>query len=216
MIKRIIGLSVILTIGGIILVSFTSGKSTNLSTYSTAGLDLYYIAPNFNEIEDDVEEETINTFFSPELGKGYTGFKEALAFKESRKDYGIVNQFGYMGKYQFGIGTLALIGIKSKNTFLNSPELQERAFYANLSRNKWILRKDLKWFTGKRINGVLVTESGVLAAAHLAGPGAVKKYLRSGGVEGFADAFGTTIRYYMKRFAGYDTSSVVPDRKAKA
>ncbi|MBW1297718.1 peptidoglycan-binding protein LysM [Aquimarina litoralis] len=211
MIKRIIGLSVILTIGGVVLVSFTPKERTDFSSYSTAGLDLYYIAPNFNEIEDNVDDIIIY----PELGKSYVGFKEAVAFKESRGDYGVVNQFGYMGKYQFGMGTLALIGIKNKNQFLSNPALQEKAFYANLSRNKWILRRDLKWFTGKRINGIEVTESGVLAAAHLAGPGAVKKYLRSGGVNGFADAFGTTIRYYMKRFSGFDTSFVVPNRKAK-
>ncbi|WP_103071482.1 peptidoglycan-binding protein LysM [Aquimarina sediminis] len=211
MIKRIIGLSILLTIGGVLLVSFTTKKSIDLASYSTAGLDLYYVAPNFNEIEDG------GTFVSPELGKSYVGFKEAVAFKESRGDYGVVNQFGYLGKYQFGKGTLDLLGVRniSKNDFLNNPKLQEKAFYANLSRNKWILRRDIKWSEGKRINGVVVTESGILAAAHLSGPGAVKKYLRSGGVEGFSDAFGTTIRYYMKRFGGYDTSFVVPDRKAK-
>lgn len=211
MIKRIIGLSVILTIGGISVVGFTTKKHADLSSYSTAGLDLIYIAPNFNEIED-----VTDNFIAPKLGKNYEGFKEAVAFKESRGDYGVINQFGYLGKYQFGKGTLALVGIKNKNTFLNSPELQEKAFYANLSRNKWILRRDLKWFVGRRMNGVEVSESGVLAAAHLAGPGAVKKYLRSGGVEDFADAFGTTIRYYMKRFGGYDLSVVEPNRKAKA
>ncbi|PKV52145.1 hypothetical protein ATE84_4247 [Aquimarina sp. MAR_2010_214] len=211
MIKRIIGLSIILTIGGILLLSFRTKENVDLSSYSTEGLDLYYIAPNFNEIEDD------NTFISPELGKSYIGFKEAVAFKESRGDYGVVNQFGYLGKYQFGKGTLALIGVKNvkRNKFLSDPVLQEKAFYANLSRNKWVLRRDIKWFVGRRMNGVEVTESGILAAAHLSGPGAVKKYLRSGGVEGFADAFGTTIRYYMKRFGGYDTSFVVPNKKAK-
>ncbi|EZH72040.1 hypothetical protein ATO12_24185 [Aquimarina atlantica] len=212
MIKKIVGLSVLLTIGGILLLSFKTKESIDLSSYSTEGLDLYYIAPNFNEIEDD------NTFISPELGKSYIGFKEAVAFKESRGDYGVVNQFGYLGKYQFGKGTLDLIGIRNvkRNEFLSNPALQEKAFYANLSRNKWVLRRDIKWYVGRRINGVEVTESGILAAAHLSGPGAVKKYLRSGGVEGFADAFGTTIRYYMKRFGGYDTSFVVPDKKAKA
>ncbi len=211
MIKRIIGSSVLLTIGGVCLLSFTEKEHLDLSSYSTAGLDLYYVAPNFNEIEDD------NTFVSLKLGKSYIGFKEALAFKESRGDYGVVNQFGYLGKYQFGKGTLALLGVKDvkKSDFLDNPELQEKAFYANLSRNKWILRRDIKWFVSKKINGVEVTESGILAAAHLSGPGAVKKYLRSGGVEGFADAFGTTIRYYMKRFGGYDTSFVIADRKAK-
>lgn len=212
MIKRIIGLSILLTIGGVLLLSFTTKENIDFTSYSTAGLDLYYVAPNFNEIED------YNLFVSPELGKSYVGFKEALAFKESRGDYKVVNQFGYLGKYQFGKGTLALLGLKNvkKNDFLGNPELQERAFYANLSRNKWILRRDIKWFVGKRVNGVEVTESGILAAAHLSGPGAVKKYLRSGGVEGFADAFGTTIRYYMKRFGGYDTSFVIQDRRAKA
>ncbi len=211
MIKKIIGLSILLTIGGILLLSFTTEKSRDFSSYSTAGLDLYYIAPNFNEIDDD------SAFLSPKLGKSYIGFKEAVAFKESRGDYGVVNQFGYMGKYQFGKGTLDLIGVKiSRSEFLSNPELQEKAFYAYLSRNKWVLRRDIKWFVGKRMNGIEVTESGILAAAHLAGPNAVKRYLRSGGVEGFADAFGTTIRYYMKRFGGYDTSFVVTNRKAKA
>ncbi|MEW7290431.1 peptidoglycan-binding protein LysM [Aquimarina sp. 2304DJ70-9] len=211
MIKRIISLSIILTIGGILLLSFTTTKKSDFSAYSTAGLDLYYIAPNFNEIEDN------NTFVSPELGKSYLGFKEAVAFKESRGDYGVVNQFGYMGKYQFGKSTLDLIGVRgiSRKEFLNNPKLQEKAFYAYLSRNKWVLRRDIKWFAGKTMNGVEVTESGILAAAHLGGPNAVKRYLRTGGVDGFADAYGTTIRYYMKRFGGYDTSFVVPNRKAK-
>ncbi len=211
MIKKIIGLSVLLTIGGILLLGFTTKEKVDFSSYSTAGLDLHYIAPNFDEIEEDV------AYVSPELGKSYLGFKEALAFKESRGDYGVVNQFGYMGKYQFGKGTLDLIGVKNinRNDFLTNPSLQEKAFYAYLSRNKWVLRRDIKWFVGRTMNGVEVTESGILAAAHLGGPNAVKRYLRSGGVKGFADAFGTTVRYYMKRFGGYDTSFVVPNRKAK-
>lgn len=212
MVKKVIGISIFLTIGMFFLLSFKSKEQYDMSSYSTAGLDLYYIAPNFNEIEELDDQ----MYESPKLGKSYDGFKEALAFKESRGDYKVINQFGYMGKYQFGKGTLAMIGIYDKREFLNNPKLQEKAFYANLSRNKWILRRDLKWFVGKTMNGIEVTESGVLAAAHLAGPGAVKKYLRSGGVEGFADAFGTTIRYYMKRFSGYDVSYVKPNRRAKA
>jgi hypothetical protein len=77
------------------------------------------------------------------------------------------------------------------------------------------LRRDIKRFVGKRINGVNVTESGILAAAHLAGPGNVKKWLRSYGSVGFSDAFGTSVRTYMKRFSGFDTSSIEPKRRAK-
>ena len=210
MIKKIVKLSAVFSIGGIMLVGFTEEEKDDFSKFSTAGLDLNYVAPNFNEIEDNSPK-----FITPELGMTYLGFKEALAFKESRGSYDVINQFGYLGKYQFGRGTLKLIGIYNTNEFLNSPELQEKAFYANASRNKWILRRDIKRFDGRVINGVQVTESGILAAAHLAGPGSVKKYLRSGGVQGFSDANGTTIRYYMKRFAGYDTTEVVSDQKAK-
>ncbi|WP_324719486.1 peptidoglycan-binding protein LysM [Salinimicrobium sp. HB62] len=151
----------------------------------------------------------------PELGKSYVAFKEALGFKESGGDYKVINEFGYMGKYQFGRGTLKLIGVRDTNLFLNSPDLQEAAFYANASRNKWILRKDIKQFQDKVINGIKITESGILAAAHLAGPGNVKKFLRSNGTNSFSDGFGTSIKHYFKKFEGYDTSFVVPDRKAK-
>ena len=146
--------------------------------------------------------------FTPYLGKSFVGFKEAVAFKESRGDYSCVNTFGYLGKYQFGKETLKLIGINNPNEFLKDPKLQEKAFIANAERNKWILRRDIRNFVGKRINGVIVTESGILAAAHLAGPGSVKKYLRSYGLDNFADGFGTTVCVYMKRFSGYDTSFV--------
>ncbi|MDX1364484.1 MAG: peptidoglycan-binding protein LysM, partial [Arenibacter latericius] len=84
-----------------------------------------------------------------------------------------------------------------------------------LSRNKWILRRDIKRFVGKKINGQEVTESGILAAAHLAGPGNVKKYLRSYGKSDVNDSFGTTVSYYIKRFSGYDISHVAAIRNPK-
>ncbi|MCX7552212.1 peptidoglycan-binding protein LysM [Xanthomarina sp. F2636L] len=153
--------------------------------------------------------------YSPTLGKSLVGFKEALGFKESGGDYFTVNTLGYLGKYQFGKETLKLIGIYNPVHFLSNPELQEKAFIANAERNKWILRKDIKRFSGKMINGIKVTESGILAAAHLAGPGNVKKYLRSYGANGFTDAYGTSVSYYLKKFSGYDTSKIKPNRKAK-
>ena len=99
---------------------------------------------------------------------------------------------------------------------MRCPALQEKAFIANVERNKWILRRDIRNFAGKKVNGILITESGILAAAHLAGAGSVKNYLRSYGTDNFADAYGTTIEYYMKRFSGYDTSFLKPNKKAKA
>lgn len=152
----------------------------------------------------------------PFLGRSFNGFKEALAFKESRGDYSVINKFGYMGKYQFGASTLRMVGIYDPSLFINDPELQEEVFMANLRRNKWILRKDIQRFVGKTIGGIKITESGILAAAHLGGAGNVKKYLRSYGTYNFADAYGTSLRYYMKRFGGYDVSNVEQERRAKA
>ena len=143
-----------------------------------------------------------------QLDNDFLGFKEALAFKESQGKYTTVNTLGYLGKYQFGRGTLLLMGVDNTDVFLNDPILQEQVFRLNISRNKWILRRDIKRFVGKRINGITITESGIVAAAHLAGAGNVKKYLRSYGQQDFSDAYGSTVAYYMQKFSGFDLSDI--------
>ena len=198
----------------LIAMALYPNSKLNPDTYSTEGLELDYnisedlaMASKALTVKDNI--------FTPHLGKSFEGFKEALAFKESRGNYFTVNTLGYLGKYQFGAETLKLIGIYNPNQFLYNPELQEKAFYANAERNKWILRKDIKRFVGKEIGGIKITESGILAAAHLAGPGSVKKYLRSYGSNNKSDAYGSTVKHYMKKFSGYDTSIVTPNKEAK-
>ncbi|UJH67622.1 hypothetical protein [Allomuricauda sp. SCSIO 65647] len=149
------------------------------------------------------------------LDRSFMGFKEALAFKESQGRYRVVNTLGYMGKYQFGANTLKLMGVYDTEHFLANPALQEQIFQLNVARNKWILRRDIKRFVGKRINGINITESGIVAAAHLSGAGNVKKYLRSYGREDFSDAYGSTIAYYMRKFEGYDISIIDAKRNPK-
>lgn len=209
-------LGLILAIILLCIVSFSSHEKLDLGKYSTKGLVLNYTVSLDGCINNNTSaSKEGNVAFSPYLGKSFVGFKEALAFKESGGNYFTVNTYGYLGKYQFGKGTLKLIGINNTNQFLKNPKLQEKAFIANAQRNKWILRRDIKNFVGKRINGIVVTESGILAAAHLAGPGSVKNYLRSYGLDNFADGYGTTVNYYMKRFSGYDTSFLKPNKTAK-
>jgi len=216
MIKSLISqLSVLSTVSALLYVFFYGNPEIDFSKYSTQGENLEYtVKLPFNKEFSEFSDERFE-MFTLDLGKSYVGFKEALAFKESQGNYFTVNDFGYLGKYQFGKETLRLIGVYNPNQFLYEPELQEKAFLANLERNKWVLRRDIKRFVGKRINGVEITESGILAAAHLAGPGSVKKYLRSYGQFGFSDAYGTSINNYMKRFSGYDTSFITPNKKAK-
>ncbi len=192
---------------------------STLSNKPTINLDDYVLVDQnaVATVELPVEVVPVEQacFKYPVLNKSFTAFKEAIAFKESGGDYFTINTLGYLGKYQFGKGTLDLLGVYNTSQFLDNPILQEKAFIANTMRNKWVLRRDIKRFIGRRIDGVLVTESGILAAAHLAGPGSVKKYLRSYGAVGFTDAYGTSIRNYMKRFSGYDTSDILADKKAK-
>lgn len=146
--------------------------------------------------------------FPPFLGSAVIGFKEALAFKESNGNYFEVNTLGYLGKYQFGIGTLRTVGIHNSDRFLMDPQLQEKAFYTNLSRNKWILRREINRFSGRQIDGIEITESGILAAAHLAGPGNVKRYFRSNGAIDCSDSYGTRLSDYIHRFSGFDLSVI--------
>lgn len=149
----------------------------------------------------------------PFVGNSFNGFKEAVAFKESQGRYHVVNTLGYLGKYQFGKSTLKRFRIYNTQLFLKTPELQEDAFIALCSVNKWILRKDIKRSVGNKINGIHITESGILAAAHLAGAGNVKKYLRSNGVNRFKDAYGSSIQHYLRKFSGFNTSFIEANRK---
>ncbi len=129
-------------------------------------------------------------------------FLQDLGHQESGNRYNIVNQFGYMGRYQFGKSTLRTLKIRvTKEAFLNSPDLQEYAMQQNLLYNKKKLQKYIDKFEGQEINGILITESGILAAAHLGGPGSVKKFFRSGKV--MQDGNGVKITSYLKRFGGY-------------
>lgn len=190
---------------------FLSRNKVDFTYYSTEGLELFYNVPdelNFEKVDEDY-------IIYPYLGKTFIGFREALAFRESRGDYFVINDFGYMGKYQFGRATLRMIGINDTDRFINDPKLQESAFRAYTARNKWVLSRDIERYSGRYINGVYITESGILAAAHLAGPGNVKRFLRSGGEDAFEDAFGTSVRHYLRRFSGYDTSIIEPNRDAK-
>ena len=129
-------------------------------------------------------------------------FLEAIGHRESSNNYSVINEFGYMGKYQFGKATLKGLGINvTKEEFINNPKLQERAMHMLLSHNQKKLKRYIKKYDGKIVHGILITESGILAAAHLAGQGNVRKFLKNGFV--FEDGNGTKMTSYMKQFGGY-------------
>lgn len=194
----------------LVLTGFKSVNDEKVEGFHLTGKENYIYSV---ALEEENEEET--DVVVPFVGKTFVGFREAIAFRESRGKLSLVNPFGYMGKYQFGRSTLRTIGIYDFNTFLYNAEWQDKAFSALIARNKWELRKEIEKYCGRVINGVEITESGLLAAAHLGGAGSVKKYLRSNGRSGFKDGFGTSLRSYIKKFGGYDVSHIQADKNAK-
>lgn len=167
--------------------------STNKETHIATTLETSYIASII-----------VPEIVKPELPKNQTGmFLNKLGYKESGNRYDVVNSYGYMGKYQFGKSTLEGLGYYiSKEDFLNSPAIQEKAIIDLLRHNKRILNRYIIKYKYSVVNNIYITESGLLAAAHIAGPGNVKKFFEEG--RDFKDGYGTYMTDYMTYFAGYE------------
>jgi hypothetical protein len=157
----------------------------------------------------------------------YADLLTALSKRESSGNATIVNEYGYAGLYQ--MGETALIdsgyykrdgtkandwqgtwtgkdGINSLNDFLNNPGEQTAAIttYQNVLWDQ-ITAKEMDSLVGQTYQGVTITESGLIAAAHLIGASGLKNCLSGGSC---TDANNTTALSYMSQFGGYDVSSV--------
>ena len=208
MIKKWIFYSAIFLIIGILSAGFKPFKTeTNIWSNKT-NFEVDYSLPSLKS------ENYIPTSI-PFTGKFFIAFKEAVGFKESQGKYNKINTLGYMGKYQFGRETLRTIGVNDSLSFISNPKLQEKAFIALIKRNKWELKDEIEQYSGKVIGGVKITESGIIAAAHLGGPGSVKKFLKSNGKRKSSDAYGTSVKSYMKQFAGYETTGIDAECNAR-
>lgn len=129
-------------------------------------------------------------------------FLDDVGYSESSNRYDIVSRYGYLGKYQFSMSTLRGIGYDiSRKEFLSNPIVQDEAMVDLMKYNKEILQKYIDKWDGKVYKGVMVTESGILAAAHLTGASSVKRYFKYG--INRKDALGTSIKDYMIKFGGY-------------
>lgn len=202
--KSVFYISILLTVAFI-----SSGfKPLNSQIQSDENDETFYVFPSLNSID-------YASLKIPFTGKYFIGFREALAHKESQGKYRKINTLGYMGKYQFGIETLKSIGITDSLQFMNSPKLQEKAFVVLLSKNKYELQDYIENFEGKIVDGVRITESGILAAAHLGGSGSVKRFLNSNGEKKCKDDYGTSVKTYMRDFGGFETSGIKAIKNAQ-
>tara|TARA_R110000787_G_scaffold36169_2_gene92629 strand:- start:521 stop:1396 length:876 start_codon:yes stop_codon:yes gene_type:complete len=145
---------------------------------------------------------------------GLTHFLKELAFRESSGNWKSVNDYGYIGLYQFGPIALKDVGITNitSSDFKNNPSIfpiqkQNEAMVRLLKNNKHYTRRVYEKI-GETYNGIKVTESGLLAASHLVGAKSVRKYIKSEGKLNSTDANGVSVSDYMKKFSGYDMSDL--------
>ena len=150
----------------------------------------------FDRIHEEVEEV---------VDMHLTRFLEHLAYRESSNQHSIVNNWGYLGKYQFSPRLLRNLGLNVSNEeFLNNPALQDSMVVVLLKHNQLILKNYIHRHDGTYRGGQIVTESGILAAAHLIGPRRTKLYLETG--MDSKDGLGTHTSSYLYEFSGYDIS----------
>lgn len=164
--------------------------------------------------------------------KSLEEFLEALGFRESSGNYAAVNQIGYLGKYQMGDLALTDAGyykpnskgksndwsgqftgkdnVYSKEDFLNNPQAQENAIRAYM-RKQWKYLKDngATNAVGSQINGIDITQSGLLGGAHLVGSGSMGDYVNSNGTNIPKDGNKISVEEYLKKFSGYDVSTII-------
>ena len=134
-------------------------------------------------------------------------FMRIMAFRESDNTSTVVNWLGYMGKYQFGPRTLWGLGGEFRVTkahFLRTEALQDRAMIQYMRDNRLHIADIIDRFDGKWYQGIYITESGLLAGAHLVGSHGLRAWLEGIPRVRIIDAKGTHVRDYVRAFSKYN------------
>lgn len=159
-------------------------------------------------------------------------FFKALANRESGGDYSATNG-NYHGAYQLGNAAFKDTGymnadgtwtgkdnIKSLEDYIGNSDVQDKAAKALMKKNWAYLNakpikqdengKDVyaKDMVGQTLNGVTITESGMLAAAHLGGHASVRTMLSTNGTSMPVDGNNVPIINYMTSMGGKDVEKV--------
>lgn len=133
-----------------------------------------------------------------------------LADSESGNNFDARNEYGYVGRYQFGEDRLA----DAKRAGVIPPDMTSEGFRNNKEAQRavedwhfndidgFINSSGLDRIIGQTINGTPVTRDGMVAVAHLGGKTGLLKFIQSGGGYNPADANGTRLSDYLARGAG--------------
>lgn len=141
---------------------------------------------------------------------GVRAFMRLMSKIESNHNCKAVNPYGMMGCYQFSPKTVKAMGFHvTQEEFLNDKNLQDRVMLKFMRDNRRSLKGVIEKFSGQVVNGVRVSEAGILGSSHLAGVGGVlsffypEKYSYRG-----VDANGATVAMYMEKFEHFDVSGL--------
>jgi len=129
-------------------------------------------------------------------------YANTISELESSHRYDVINQFGYLGKYQISSKYIHDFGYKgTKEEFLKDKIGQEMVM-ANYTYNnvRYIKKYNLDKYVGEEINGIKVTIFGLMASAHLVGIKSLTEYLESNGKTIHKDGNDTSIEKYLKAF----------------
>lgn len=160
--------------------------------------------------------------------KNYSAFFAALRHKESRGNYQAVNTLNFIGAYQFGEAAMIDLGyarrdrdiydnnygggftgkhgIRSREDFLRNPQVQDIAAEEWMQIMwRYIEAEGLHRYAWREIGGQTLSPSGMLAATHLLGSGALKRFVESGGSADIRDPYGMPLHVYIRDLGGFET-----------
>lgn len=132
---------------------------------------------------------------------------------ESGGDFDAANDEGYVGRGQFGQSRLDDFSAANgaprieKEAFRKNPRLQKAVEEWHFDDiEDFIDQNDLiARYEGKKIKGVLITRSGMVAMAHLGGSKGMRRFLESDGEYDPADSNNTTLSKYARVHGGLST-----------
>ena len=137
-------------------------------------------------------------------------FSDSIGYYESHNIWDTVNTLGYVGKYQMGLAARIETGYGNIKTseFIKDPSIwpeseQDIAFSRYVRLNEIRLEDIISKYNDTEFDSILITKSGIIAAAHLAGFDNVRKYFERNGEYNPKDIYGTRLKDYLVRFKGY-------------
>lgn len=144
------------------------------------------------------------TYYRNDSSMNLRNFLLQIAYGESRYiKHAHRDSSQYWGLYQIGTNERKLTGFADipMSVYLNHPEIQDLCMIELLKYNKKYMQGYIDKYSGKIVDGILVTESGILALCQL-GSGSTRLWLDSGKIPS-VDEFGNSPRNLLK-IGGYD------------